>query len=96
MPKKTSGRNNSGSNYLSPLSPECQKFILDNKPNLYHSLMAILGCHTFADCDEFIKFYMNKYESERPYLTKNKKLVEEVAMLCWERYDKKGAPPPNS
>ena len=72
--------------YLSPLSEKCIKFIISNNPNMYHSMMAILSAHNFADCKEFTDFYYNKYKTERPHIAKNKNFVKEAAELCWQRY----------
>ena len=80
----------SATKYLSPLSDKCQEFVLNNSPNLYHSIMAILDNYNFASCEEMLIFYMGKYSTARPYLVKNKKLVEEVAALCWKRYYEEG------
>ena len=76
--------------YLNSLSEECITFVLSNKPNLYHSFMAILDNRNFTDCDELLQYYMNKYKKSRPYLVKNQSFVAEVANLCWRKYYKEG------
>lgn len=76
--------------YLSSLSEKCIDFILNNNPNMYHSMMAVLDSHNFADCNEFIDFYYKKYKESRPHIAKNKNFVKETAELCWKRYYEEG------
>ena len=76
--------------YLSELSNRCITFVLSNQPNIYHSIMSILDKHSFSSCDELVSFYIKKYGNTRPYIVKNKELLEEVASLCWTRYFQDG------
>lgn len=76
--------------YLAPLSDKCIGFILSNNPNMYHSMMAVLNSHNFADYNEFVDFYYKKYKESRPHIAKNKNFVKETAELCWKRYYEEG------
>ena len=76
--------------YLRALSRPCAEFVLENQPNVYHSVMATLENHNFSDCAELISFYIKKYGNTRPYIKKNKNYFEEVAALCWKRFFQDG------
>ena len=84
--KSKETKNDDNYKYLSSLSEKCIEFIINNKPNLYHSMMAVLDSHNFSDCKEFADFYFKKYKTERPHIAKNKNFVKETAELCWQRY----------
>ena len=83
-------KKNNKNSLLSFLSAECQKYVLENKPNIYYSMMSILGYRNFTDAEEFAQFYTKKYSSTRKHIARNKKYVKEVASLCWKRYFEEG------
>ena len=48
--KSKETKNDDNYKYLSSLSEKCIEFIINNKPNLYHSMMAVLDSYNFSDC----------------------------------------------
>lgn len=78
--------------YLSALSEEAKQFVISlvekGEPNLYHSIMAVLNYKRDLTKEEFRKFYYAQYETKRPYLFENRKLIDEVIELCWKKFHK--------
>ncbi len=83
--------------YLDGLSPEARKFLLDEvkagEPNLYHSLMSVIGGSLFEKQEDVLAYYLLKYGKSRPYLSENLPLVEEILSLCWKRQLEQGFRP---
>lgn len=96
--KKILGLNNANTwsgnpheSYLEPLSKEARQLILSNKPNIYHSVMAVLNnqrCR-LDNPEELLKAYLGWYGAEKPYLVENQKLVLEIITLCINNYKNK-------
>ena len=76
--------------YLNSLSDAAKQFVISlvekGEPNLYHSIMAVLNNKRSSTKEEIKNFYYAKYETKRPYLIEERKLVEEVMELCWNRF----------
>lgn len=74
--------------YLQALSPEARKFLLEQtkagEPNLYHSLMSVIGGSIFEREEDVLAYYLLKFGRSRPYLKENEPLVQEILSLCWK------------
>lgn len=69
-------------NYLSILSPEAKKLVLqvikDNNLNLYHSAAAYISNRIQLESDEIFESYYKKYSPKRKYVLENKELIREI------------------
>lgn len=75
--------------YLFGLSTNARHFLLNNKPNIYHSVMAFFGKHFYSDDVEKV---LNSYlitHSNRSVLVKNKEIVREIIEVCIKAKSKK-------
>ncbi len=76
--------------YLSSLDNETIDFVKNiislGYPNLYHSLMAILGQHSnIRDANTLIQYYTTKYQYIRPEIFKEPLKLAKLCDLCIER-----------
>ncbi|MCD8160623.1 MAG: hypothetical protein LUE61_05485 [Clostridiales bacterium] len=83
--------------YLEDLSPEARKFLQDlvkaGEPNLYHSLISVIGGSLFEKQEDVLAYYLLKFGKSRPYLAENLPLVEEILALCWKQQLERGFRP---
>lgn len=75
--------------YLDSLSNEAKQLVISlvekGEPNLYHSFMSVLNQKKDITKEDVHNFYYVKNSHRRPYLDKNRNLVDEVFELCWNQ-----------
>jgi len=78
--------------YLDPLSNKAKQFVLDHKPNIYHSVMSNIDLdHKYnrvKNKEDFLNYYLQKNGSERPYLLDHIEELKEIIGLCYLNYDR--------
>ena len=86
---KTMGETNSHGSYLNKFSDDAKNLIENSTPNVYHSIMAVLGSRKFDSLDVFAEYYKKKYSNRRPEVFENEKVIYEIIEKCWETFNRR-------